>query len=753
MNDLPIIDIADKIIDAVSKSNRLIIKAPTGSGKSTQIPQMLLDRTNPPGKILVLQPRRLAARMLASRVAFERGGEVGEEIGFQTRFESASSTSTRVLFITEGILPRLLFSDNKLSSVSVVIFDEFHERSLASDLALALIRELQQTYRPDLKIIVMSATLETGLLAEYLAGAQLVFSEGRTYPVTIKYYSEAGKLDPWIAAVNATVSLIREQKVEGDILIFMPGVYEIRKTANLLKETALGEPVSIQLLYGELPSGQQKEVMERSQKRKIIISTNIAETSLTIPGVRHVIDSGLVRINRFDSSRGFNTLYVEKISIDSAEQRSGRAGREAPGSCIRLWSLADQRNRSNHTQPEILRVDLSETVLELFMLGYNDMDSFPWFEKPDQLSIQSALQILQITGAVSSEGELTDDGRTMVRLPMPPRLSRLMIESNRRGVTRKGALTAALLSERPIFSGTPEFPDDITETICGSDLELLIQIINRVEISQYDDDTCRKLHVNVSAVRQVTRTAAYFLQICRKQGMQTRDHSDDPEHLSQAILLAFSDRLAKRRDSGTLLCDLKNGKRGELSKMSMARGADLFIATTIHELKSNRDQTPRTVLSNACSIKEQWLNQFLADRLSTNTDLVWNSIRQVVESKIRTECCGVIIQEKDNPQIDLQKGGDFLADIIIQKGLLLNGWNTEVDTFINRVKWVKRLFPEQNLPLFDQDDYSLIIHELCRDKVRYADVKDLPIISLVKELLSWNQLQFIDTVAPVCISL
>lgn len=314
----------------------------------------------------------------------------------------------------------MLFSDNKLSSVSVVIFDEFHERSLASDLALALIRELQQTYRPDLKIIVMSATLETGLLAEYLAGAQLVFSEGRTYPVTIKYYSEAGKLDPWIAAVNATVSLIREQKVEGDILIFMPGVYEIRKTANLLKETALGEPVSIQLLYGELPSGQQKEVMERSQKRKIIISTNIAETSLTIPGVRHVIDSGLVRINRFDSSRGFNTLYVEKISIDSAEQRSGRAGREAPGSCIRLWSLADQRNRSNHTQPEILRVDLSETVLELFMLGYNDMDSFPWFEKPDQLSIQSALQILQITGAVSSEGELTDDGRTMVRLPMPP---------------------------------------------------------------------------------------------------------------------------------------------------------------------------------------------------------------------------------------------------------------------------------------------------------------------------------------------
>ncbi len=744
---LPIIETRQKIIDALAVNNKLIIQAPTGSGKSTQIPQILLDSGLFDGQILVLQPRRLAARMLASRVAEERGNILGQEVGFQTRFESMVSDNTRIRYITEGILPRLLFSEKTLQSVSVVIFDEFHERSLTVDLGLALIRDLQQTCRADLKVIVMSATLSSAPLAEYLGDAEVINSEGRTFPVSIQYYSEVAKERPWIAAVEAVDFLIG-QKLSGDLLIFMPGIYEIKKTVQLLREKNLREPLEILMLYGNLSSEMQSLVMKPANKRKVIVSTNISETSLTIPGVRHVIDSGLARVNRYDQSRGFNKLYVEKISIDSADQRAGRAGREAPGSCIRLWSVADHRGRAQNTQPEIARVDLSEVILQLKLLGYADVQKFNWFEAPQNSSVIAALQFLKNIGALTSEGDLSSEGKLIAELPMHPRLARLLLKASEKGIIRQGALAAAVLTERPFLSFSADPPQELVKQSAGSDFELIRLIINKITGSNFNPDLCRKLNVNVSALHQILRTQAYFLQVCRKMGLNTRDKSNDPHLLSQAILIAYSDNLARRRDRGTLQCDLAGARRGELDKNSMARNAVFLVATTISELKSKQQSSPKTMLSLACSINEQWLGELFSERFESSSELVWNSVRQAVEVIDRTTCCGVVVNESVDSHPDTEKSGDVLARMIIDKRLPLNGWNSGVVEYVNRLHWLAEVFPEKGLPVLGDDERELVIYELCKGESRYNAVKDKPVIDIIRGLFSFEQQRMIETLAP-----
>ncbi len=744
---LPILDIRQKIIDTLAKNNRLVIQAPTGSGKSTQIPQMLLDSHLFNGQILVLQPRRLAARMLATRVAEERGSVLGQEIGFQTRFESSFSDCTRIRYITEGILPRLLFSDRSLETVSAVIFDEFHERSLTVDLGLALIRDLQMNFRADLKLIVMSATLSSDPLVRYLDGAQVIVSEGRTFPVSIQYYSEVAKESPWIAAVEAVRYLIGQGN-PGDLLIFMPGVYEIKKTVQLLREKNIGEPIEILSLYGNMPPEMQQLVMKGAAKRKVIVSTNVAETSLTIPGVRYVIDSGLARVNRYDHGRGFNTLYVEKISIDSADQRAGRAGREAPGTCIRLWSVADHRGRAQSTQPEITRVDLSEAILQLKLLGYKDIRKFCWFEAPETSSLKTAMEFLQSTGAMTPEENLTNEGKLIAELPMHPRLARLLLEAHKRGILEQGALAAAVLTERPLFSGSVEVPQEFITQSAGSDFELIRLIIEMIAKSNFDKDLCRKLNVNLSSVHQILKTQAFFLQVCRRLGLNLCNESKDPLLLSQAILIAYSDRLARRRDRGTLQCELAFGRHGELDKRSMARNTKFLVATTISELKSKQQTAPRTVLSLACAIDEQWLTDYFAEQFKLSEELVWNSTRRAVEMIKRSTFCGVVIEESVNINPDPEKAGEVLARTIIDKKLPLKGWNSEVVEYMNRLQWLSETFPEKALPVLGDDEKMLVVYELCKDQCRYDAVKDKPVIAIIKGLLSYDQQRMIDSLAP-----
>lgn len=370
--DLPIEALRGPLREALSAHQRLIVQAPTGSGKSTQLPQMLLDEglLKPGERVIILQPRRLAARMLAKRVAEERDGQLGQEVGYQIRFDRVWGRDTRLLFVTEGILLRMMLGDPELKGVGAIVFDEFHERHLDGDLGLALATQLQELRRPDLKLLVMSATLDTDLLSDYLGQPPVLQAQGRTFPIDIQYGGAgSGSEGPpvWEQAARAFRQLYATHP-EGDFLVFMPGGYEIARTVEEIMATPEGRQCVVLPLHGELPPEKQDAAVSRYDKRKVVVSTNVAETSLTIDGIRLVIDSGLARVARFDPHRGINTLLIEKISHASADQRAGRAGRTAPGVCRRLWSEKDHAHRPAHETPEIQRVDLAETVLQLKLL-------------------------------------------------------------------------------------------------------------------------------------------------------------------------------------------------------------------------------------------------------------------------------------------------------------------------------------------------------------------------------------------------
>lgn len=753
MSSLPILECQGEILNILRQRKCLVIRAPTGSGKSTQVPQMCIDSGLFGGRVLVLQPRRLAARMLAARVAEERASELGQEIGFLTRFETMVSPHTRACFITEGILPRMLLSEKSLAGVSAVIFDEFHERSLATDIGLAFAKDLRRTRRPDLALIVMSATIDPAAIMDYLGDAAAVESSGRMYPVDMRYDPAPAKTPVWDHAAAAAGALVAGG-AQGDILVFMPGVYEIRRTAEAVAAKVRTEPVTVLPLYGDLPAQRQHQVMAPSLRRKIIVATNIAETSLTIPGVRHVIDSGLARVNRYDPGRGFNTLFVEPISIDSADQRAGRAGREAAGICVRLWGKAAQAGRGRTSTPEVLRVDLAETLLTLRMLGYlrrRPLD-FPWFEPPRDDALHAAQDLLRLLGACDADGLLTDAGREMSAFPMHPRLARLLSEAGKRRAIRLATFTAALLSERSALAGKPEYPQQAHCHEISSDFFGQYCLLEKIRSSGFDPAICTRYAVNAGAARAILRTQALYLSQCRRAGFPTRDGPDAPFGLAESLLLAYPDHLAVRRDKGTLLCNMRDGRHGELARDSLARSEEMLVAADIRETK-DKHHGLRTVLSLATGIRREWLDRYFGSHMLTESVMEWNPASQAVENRVRLRCLGVVIEEKTSTDMDMAQASGMLADAIIEKQLLLSGWDQAASEWIGRVRWVAEQFPDKGLPRFSEEDRRLVVHGLCEGECRYGRVKDKPVLPLLHELVSQEQHRFVDAMAPQAIML
>ncbi|MFI5335218.1 MAG: helicase-related protein, partial [Opitutales bacterium] len=436
--ELPIYELEPRLVAAVRARGRLIVQAPTGSGKSTQVPQMLLGHglLGERGEVVVLQPRRLAARLLAKRVAEEVGTPLGGLVGYQIRLDSRVSEATRIRFVTEGILLRQMTFDPALRGISALVFDEFHERHLYGDISLARALQIQQTVRPDLKLIVMSATLEAALLRDYLAPCDFLTSSGRTHLVGIEYLPKPVDFehDPvWAVAARECGRIAA--RTTGDLLVFMPGAYEISRTVQEIQGSSALRGFVCFPLHGELPPEQQDRAVARADTRKIIVSTNVAETSLTIDGVTAVVDGGLARQARYDPHRGINTLLIEKISVASADQRAGRAGRTAPGVCVRLWTEREHALRPRQELPEVKRLDLSEVVLTLKAAGIDDIQDFPWLEKPEPKALERAEALLEDLGAVAAvcdrrseqvggprpPQQKTPRGREMLRLPMDPR--------------------------------------------------------------------------------------------------------------------------------------------------------------------------------------------------------------------------------------------------------------------------------------------------------------------------------------------
>lgn len=770
MQSLPILSIKDECIRAVATRRRVIITAPTGSGKSTQIPQLLLDASSASGKILVLQPRRLAARMLAARVAAERRCPLGTEVGYITRFDARHTEATRICFITEGILPRLLLKNPHIPDIGAIVFDEFHERSIHSDMGIGLVKNLQETHRPDLRVVVMSATIDSAELATYLGDHILLTCPQRQHPVTIRHIHATATTPIWDAAAAALSQLLAGNP-EGDVLIFMPGVYEIRKTIERCKAVKSGETIRFLPLYGELASEQQDEAMATGPHRKVIVATNIAETSLTIPGVRHVIDSGLARVNRFDPGRGLNALLIEPISKDSAQQRTGRAGRLGPGVCLRLWSEKEHARRPDFHDPEIKRIDVAEVLLSLLRLGYNHPErSFPWLTPPSATAVHRAWELLQLLGAVSDrDAGLTPLGKAMAEFPAHPRLSRLLLETKARGGLAPATLIAGLLSERSIIlsdaAAQERFINRFENSDSGrskksapmaalhSDLFTCIRALEYARASDFDVPRCQEAGIHAGAARQAWRTADYYRQHIGTPSWESLSLTpDEGEHLIQALLMSFPDHLAKRRDFSSRVCFLRDGKRGELAPTCGHGKTELLLALELREIGQHQG-TPKIQLSLVSEIAEEWLIDLFPKAWSFEHVVEWNAVKEALEKRSIDRCLGLVISEKRSEEIAPELAGKLLAKTIQEQKITLLGWNKEVNHWIARVHWVGEQFPERQLLAYDDSIVATILEELCHGKTRLTHVQEISCMPFVKNRLSFADQEFIGAMAPESIGL
>jgi ATP-dependent helicase HrpB len=750
---LPIISLRGDLGRVLREQNRVVLQAPTGSGKSTQIPQYLLDDgLASVGRIVVLQPRRLAARLLAKRVAEERGAKLGGEVGFQYRLENVSSKETRILYVTEGILLRQMQESATLPGVSVLVFDEFHERHLEGDLALARAWQIQETTRPDLKIIVMSATLETALLADYLKPVEVLQSPGRMFPVTLEYLPKPSEAPAWELAAEACENLLNSGKCpEGDILIFMPGSYEIQRTLNALRDSLSARDFAFHALHGELPPAEQDAAVTPGSKRKVIVSTNVAETSLTIDGVRVVIDSGLARVARFDPHRGINTLLIEKISRASAQQRLGRAGRTAAGHGIRLWTEREHDQRAAQTLPEIRRLELSGALLTLKASGIENLEAFPWVEPPEAKAFSRGLQLLHDLGALDHDHTLTATGRRMAGFPAHPRYARMLLAADELGCVRSAALIAALSQSRNILLRSEgKRMDETREDVLGgegeSDFFTLMRAWRFAQGRDFDMQRCRPLGIHAGSAREVAGTLNQLLRLCERARLNVEEKAASPEAIRRCILVGFSDQLAKRVDQGTLRCRLVHNRTGELVRDSSVRKSLLFVAGEIREVES-RDEL-RVLLSQATAVEESWLRETFPDDFSEGEQTLFDpNVRRVVTRRTRLFRDLVLdFTEHDCP--DIEAAARLLAEEVIAGRCPLKNWDDAVEQWFVRLACLRSWMPELELPKADEESRRAIVSQLCHGSFSYKAIKDVDVWPALRGWLSSGDQRWLDQFAP-----
>ncbi len=756
--DLPIYELEDEIVRSLDARPRLILQAPTGSGKSTQVPQMLLDRDLlGEGEVVVLQPRRLATRMLARRVAVERKGRLGDEVGYQIRFEKVASRQTRIRFVTEGILLRQLLQDPELRGVAAILFDEFHERHLYGDITLARTLQLQETTRPDLKLVVMSATLESDKLEKYLAPCPVLTSSGRMHPVAIEYLTKPVRGENYPISDLAADELERlAAQTEGDVLIFMPGKYEITRTIAALRASRVSDRFVALPLYSELPPAEQDAALAPSAKRKVIVATNVAETSLTIDGVRVVIDSGLARIARFDPRRGINTLFIEKISRASADQRAGRAGRTAPGHCLRLWTESEHLERAAQELPEVKRLDLAEVVLTLKASGIEDIAGFRWLEPPDPKALENAEHLLTDLGAIAA-GKLTSLGRRMLAFPVHPRYARMLLAAQEQKCVRGIALIAALTQGRNLLrrADGKQMRDEREDFLGGedeSDLFILLRAFRFAEKNNFDPRRCAGLGVNAGAAREAGQLWEQFLSIAKAEGLDIAEREAEPGAIARCVLAGFPDQVAVRFDEGTLRCALVHNRRGVLARESVVHRARLLTASEIREIESS-DGERQVLLTLATAIKMEWLQEFFPEAVQERTEVTFDSSSRRVVGRTVIVFHDLVLTEKKTDRVPAAEAAALLAREVIAGNCPLKKWDHAVEQWIARLNFAARTFPELELPPIEDSDRALLIEQVCQGATSYKEIKERPVGPVLKSWLSATQREMLDQLAPERIKL
>ncbi len=743
---LPIDAIREDVLEAVKAPGCcVLLSAPTGSGKSTRVPLMMLEAGwGERGTIIVVQPRRLAARLLAGFVARQFPCPLGQEVGYAVRFDVRRSAATRILFMTDGLLERRLMDDPELSGVSAIIFDEVHERRLSGDICLARALQLQQGARPELGLVIMSATLELDKLQGYLPQAQVLRAEGRLYPVDIAYRPPVPVRDrfgrvatpPLWEQCAAAVKELAAHPDSGDILVFLPGAYEIRRTVELLEQTLRGRDVFA--LHGQLTPEAQAQAVERGERPRVIVSTNIAETSLTIEGVRSVVDCGTAREARWDPLRGISTLHIIPISQAQAEQRAGRAGRLGPGHCLRLWSEAEHRRRAPFPAPEVHRADISMAYLSLLAWGCRNLAElrrFPWPDAPTEAESQRAWQLLCELGAVEEgRGGLSALGRQLLHYPLPPVPARLMVAGEQSGCLPELAAICALLQGEPVA-----LPQGLSDTLYGeedfTDFQAEWRAVQAAAERHYAPEACTRLGIMGRAAREVS---AAYRQLCRGKAEQP-DFAAHRQDIIAALLLAFPAQVAARHSLNVATARLTQRRSGVVSLSPVSRNAPLLLAAQLTEVGG---KSVETRLSRCTQLE--------LEALPVQEDSVprYDPQRKRVLSLRRQLYRDLVLSEREEGDASPGDAAPLLAEEVLRGRLHLTKWDGHVEQWIHRLSCLRAAMPELELPPFGEEERQLALTLLCEGAVSAREVVERPVLPVLAEWLSDWQKQALDQYAP-----
>ena len=758
MIPLPIDPEIPAIVAAIRAHRRLVLVAAPGAGKTTRVPPALLvaDLLTPDHPtVLLLQPRRVAARASATRIAAEQGWTLGGRVGYQIRFEKRVGPETRLKVVTEGILNRQLIADPFLGGVGAVILDEFHERSLHTDLALALLREIRDSVRDDLIVVAMSATMDAEPVARFLGGAPIVRVAGRTFPVTIRHQPGPTLNGGPQAIADAVAGAIEQSLVGdeagGDLLAFLPGVEEIRRTERRLSGWADRVGVEVVPLHGSLPSAEQDRALRPSSRRKVVLATNIAETSLTIDGVTTVVDAGLARVAGYDPARGLDRLELGRISRASSDQRAGRAGRTAPGQCVRLWTEGEHRGLPDADRAEVQRVDLAATVLLLRAWGITDPTAFGWFEAPDPATLQAAERLLVRLGAVKgSNGPITSVGHHLLQIPAHPRLGRLLLGAVAVGRAREGAALAGLLAEKDIV--TRSFGRDVRPAVhAESDLLIRLDQLANAERARFAP-SLREQGIDPAAARQAVAIRDDLLRIARRlPGFQDRDDNPDEESLLRLILLAYPDRVVRRRgpaeggDSGVMV----GGRGVRLDPESVVRDAEFFLALDPREDRRGGVLTARVRIASA--IESGWLAEFFPNAITTEAAVVFDPDRRRAVGVTTRRYLDLTLTEDRNAPAPLDRDSAALVAEFGPRGRAFFEQNEATVAWLRRFDLAARIMPEADWPDLDDLAWYDLVALACHDKRTEADAQRAAAPHLLQSRLTFDQNRRLDHDTPEAI--
>lgn len=726
MNQLPIYEVLPQIKQALNQNNKLILEAPAGAGKSTVVPISLINESYLAGKkIIVLEPRRVAARAVAKQMAKLLDEQIGKTVGYQIKNESCYSKDTRVLVITEGILTRKLQKDQSLDGIAMVIFDEFHERSIHTDLGLALCLEAQELLRDDLKILIMSATLNSKGLKELLKDAPIIKSEGRTFPIE-DIYLEGDIKHPSLKnlgdlLVSTTLRALKEN--DGDILVFLPGRKEIIELKKRLDEKLIKEDILILPLYSNLTKEEQDRAIQKQEKRKVVLSTNIAQTSLTIDGLKVVIDSGLEKISKFSHSNNMDHLDYSFICLDSSIQRAGRAGRLSQGKCYKLW----HKNRilEESSVPEILRIDLLSSILNLSLWGVNSFEELNFLDRPKEEIVKLAKEELINLEMLDKNFNITPMGEKALDLGVNPRFAHMILKSIELSYEYEACLLTAILEEKDILTSNDK------------------NILTRFFIL-YEENF--NINANSYRARSILKQAKSYYKRLKPNEIVNKKICDE-NILAVLLLYAYPSRLAKQRQEGDNRYKLSSAKGAVLNKEDNLSKNEYLVVCELSAKKSD------SYINLASTIKLSYIKEYFSNTIQKENYLTYNKQNQTIENRVVTKFLKLELETKPSKEISRESLNSFILNLLKEEGFELLNFTKNCKELISRVNFVNKNYKNStfidlsNGALLDSLDVWLLPYLDSVNNIK--DLKNLDIYNILLALIPWEQQQLLDELVPI----